>query len=131
MSETLTFGQMVDQLKVGEVAEGTFGEIKTFVTKSKLGSIYTCNRDGDFFKFPYLKASSESLASEWRILPRYVSFEEAMKALREDENKLVFLYLTDDQWLEISSTTYLEITFQVDLTFSDLLHGKWVIEEGI
>lgn len=74
MSEWLTTGQMIDKLEVGEIAEGsTHWEVKRLPD----GRIVELN-SGDTFGLDV-----SFLNEQWRILPNFVSFEEAMKALKE------------------------------------------------
>jgi hypothetical protein len=119
MSEWLTTGQMIDRLKVGEVAEARpwdgmpIGKIR--VTKTYDGAICFENSND------CLSLNQLNTSLQWRILPRYVSFEEAMKAFKE--GKRVALYISG----------YKE-TFRLNeeldsLTLRDLIEGKWTIEE--
>jgi hypothetical protein len=124
MSEWLTTRQMMDKLKVGEVAKSKHFDL--YVTKDSGGGFYFTDKTGESFVEEYghngwCVLTSTFLSDEWRILPRYVSFEEAMKALKE--GKRVALYINN----------YKE-TFHLDeeldsLTLRDLIEGKWTIEE--
>lgn len=118
MSEWLTTGQMIDRLKVGQVAEGmTYWEVKKIVNGCGYDSIVEVNSGEQ------VKMSESFLEEKWRILPNYVSFEEAMKAFKQDEE--ICLWLGDK---DFKFATKYHHTLN-DLNLSDLIHGKWTIEE--
>ena len=83
MSEWLTTGEMIDKLKPGEVAESKPTEwcgtpVGSFrVIKTQNGAI--CFDDSD----DYMPLNEFNMRLQWRILPRYVTFDRAMKALAE------------------------------------------------
>lgn len=85
MSEWMTTGQMIDRLKNGEIAECR-GE-KWRVTNRNNAIIYVDEdgkqdtNKGD--KGYMILVNSIVSRAEWRILPKYVSFEEAMQALKD------------------------------------------------
>jgi hypothetical protein len=83
MSEWLTTGEMIDQLKPGEIAIDDRGNVVKYIR----GQL--CWENGDLF---YVNIDQKVLG-KWRILPRYVSFEEAMKALMN--GKTVWLWQGD------------------------------------
>lgn len=86
MSEWLTTGEMIDRLKVGEVAIPD--DKKYLAVKRCSGGFIWVNRHTfekpeihkDYFFF-YIDCYTVGL--KWRILPRYVTFDRAMKALVE------------------------------------------------
>lgn len=83
MSEWLTTGQMIDKLKVGEIAESKSLQ----VIKGECGTIYIHNEHG---KTNYVLTIFDHVTNEkWRIRPNYVSFEEAIKAYKEGK-EIVF-----------------------------------------
>lgn len=84
MSEWMTTGEMIDRLKVGEVAEQKQDGWR--VTR-KNGLVFI-DKDGDIDKNKgdkghMILVNGYVIGSKWRILPKYVSFEEAMKALKD------------------------------------------------
>lgn len=84
MSELLTTGQMIDRLKVGEVAECVEGvlkgiKLKKFIPKG-VGQFYLAREDGSTFSI-YL--SESYLGCKWRIQSEFVTFGKAMAALME------------------------------------------------
>jgi hypothetical protein len=140
MNEWLTTGQMIDQLKIGEVAVNQEGY------KVKYGDT---GIDLLFFEpneeliEPRVMESADKFIihgvwvrkDKWRILPKYVSFEEAMKALKEGKtvychpnwcngkHKIEPLEAKENaiEFLLIKSESLLQIVFE----------SKWTIEEGI
>jgi hypothetical protein len=119
MSEWLTTGEMIDRLKVGEVAVDEYGtkiqldELKGLVFVSSGNTVANIP--------PFLKR-------KWRILPRYVSFEEAMKAMRK--GKTITCTLPDSGekakfWFE--DDTVKSVGFP--LHWYCIFEGKWTIEE--
>jgi hypothetical protein len=87
MSELLTTGELIDRLKVGEVAEAVKGMVKGWKVE-KLPA------DDDFGERIVWKdvlgvdgkvvlLNENVINAKWRILPKYVSFDEAMKALMD------------------------------------------------
>jgi hypothetical protein len=124
MSEWLTFGQLLDKMQVGDIAESEeTHQIHYYLKRGTDGFFYEWmgKHVEDVNYFDRVKLQECHIRCKWRILPRYVSFEEAMKALKE--GKRVALYIN----------SYKE-TFSLDeeldsLTLRDLIEGKWTIEE--
>lgn len=127
MTEWLTTGQMIDRLKVGEVAEGKNNGWKVKYNR-KLDLIIVENVEdveGDRFLTNAVWVESD----KWRIFPKYVSFEEAVQAVRDgktpylhvDGKKIAFFQKTNFQSINTAWNLY--------LTLGDLLNGEWTIEE--
>lgn len=116
MSEWLTTGAMIDRLKVGEVAESkNKGFIR--VIKNENGSITHADVGGDL-------VIGDGIADcEWHILPNYVSFEEAMEALKG--GKLVSFRHGNTK---IFLTRKGGLLWTYNLTWGELFEGKWIIE---
>ena len=127
MSELLTTGEMVDRLKVGETAVGDVRELGTEIKvfKDKVGHI----KFDDSRKLLELSAGIVG-SVKWRILPTYVSFEEAMQGLREgksvsfhSDGKKFTIEPHEADMKRISS-------YQIGVFgLFTLLEGKWTIEE--
>jgi hypothetical protein len=134
MSEWLTTGQIIDRLKVGEIAQVQEKIKKEYVTKTD-ASYFWCDKNGwilDSGEIFYLNDVISKM--KWRILPKYVSFEEAMKALKV--GKTVYCHPSwcsgkykiephearDNalEFLSIKGEGLLQIVFE----------SKWAIEEG-
>lgn len=75
MSEWLTTGQMIDRLEFGEVAENENGGKVSKSIHGGIGPIDCPTKN--------ITMSGGVVELKWRILPKYVPFEEAMKALQE------------------------------------------------
>ncbi|WJQ02882.1 hypothetical protein QT236_14485 [Geobacillus stearothermophilus] len=131
MSEWLTTGEMIDRLKVGEVAEGVDSLGKEYcVTKTEYGMSF-CSSTGDTRGYLEFTLNKNILGARWRILYRFVSFEEAMKALKE--GKSVAFHAENANRPITFDESYPLTGFYDDhdlfIDFSDLLEGKWTIEE--
>jgi hypothetical protein len=82
----LTTRQMIDKLEVGEVAEGSFGDFMLYVTKVKSGCFYQCSDGtGEKFDKPFTVFAGVTEV-KWHIIPKYVLFSEAMKAIEKGKN---------------------------------------------
>ncbi len=127
MSELLTTGQMIDALKVGEIAQAeTCG--KPFVTLNKNGGVSYCNSNGECKRDTELILFSQWRTAKWRILPNYVSFEEAIKAYQEGKT------ITCDYKGVHNGKLYTEKLAknipesEEDLSMYMIVNGKWTIE---
>ena len=121
MSKFITTGEMIDRLKVGEVAE-TYGGFK--VMKHKGGSI-TWIYDGHD-PHNYLKINMVALDFKWRILPKYVSFDEAIKFLKED--KTLIYHINNSYCIEVNNYTNLGIFEDSGVTFKEMILGNWTVK---
>lgn len=124
MSEWLTTGRMIDTLKVGEVAVSDVG---TTVIRNKSGDIGSKDSPTNT-----ICINSVVAKRKWRILPKFVSFEEAMKA--HEAGKVVCYHghtdavelwdrlLPGQKWDRVSSTGL------GDFSLLGMWKGKWTIE---
>lgn len=131
MTEWLTTGQMIDRLRVGEVAIGYIHDYETYVKKLKTGNIAHVEENGEVIKGPmrYLTLSSGFGKIRWKIKPSYVSFEEAMKALKT--GKTIKYHIIDGRVRTIrpiEATSRLENTEIAGWALIHLIDGKWTIE---
>lgn len=127
MSEWLTTGQMIDRLKVGEIAEDKNGD-KIFIEKD--GSLRTLPNH------QIVTMSDYTMLSKWRILPKYVTFSEAMKAIEEGKNVICHF---EDYEISVESLNKkvgaickrgaCQIGGAVELKLAWINYGKWVIVE--
>nr|QRZ17583.1 hypothetical protein JUJ52_17725 [Virgibacillus sp. AGTR] len=62
---------------------------------------------------------------EWRILPNYVSFEEAMEAL--NKGKITHFHPFHNQSVTVHPDANLQGWIET-YTWKDLITGKWTIE---
>lgn len=121
MSEWMTTGEMVDKLKVGETAKGNTHWVVKKVTDGRilLASGYEFGIDHSFLK------------ESWRIIPKYVSFGKAMRALKEGYT--VRCYPEDDGgYLEFDEADTLHAVAYgwTRITWGTFIEDKWTIEEN-
>lgn len=90
MTKLLTTGQMIDQLKPGEIAELDKRHIKRVenicydsVKRDRYGNIRWYKIDKNKISSDCLEINDIAINYKWRILPNYVSFDKAMQALKE------------------------------------------------
>ncbi|MNG02314.1 hypothetical protein D3C84_853400 [compost metagenome] len=121
MSEyNLTTGQMIDCLSVGEVAETDDKTMR--VMKSRSGHIEDL-ADG---KFVFL--NNAIIKSKWRILPKYVSFYEAMSAHECGKNVTYHEENGDYYKFEYNDKQSFYYMSNYDVTLLKLIEGKWTID---
>lgn len=123
MSEWLTTGQMIDALKVGEIAEtNEQADFVYRVKKAESGSIMYLDDKGELSRFLVIRDSIAKL--KWRILPKYVSFEEAMKALKEGK----FVHFHKNINTTLSMIKWDSMNWFSDCMWEELLDGTFYIE---
>lgn len=128
MSEWLTIGQMIDRLEKDQVAETGNG----FRVKRTSGAIMFVDEHNQIDRTMgdqgYLTlVNGYVLSTKWRILPNYVSFEEAMQALKE--GKYVNWYSPDGgDSVIFTPTDYFDEEETADFRFKELVEGKWTIK---
>jgi hypothetical protein len=130
MSEWLTTGQMIDQLKDGEIAKSTDGEYEAYWHN---GLLEFRDRHGDVQE-TIIKSDQKR---KWRILPKYVSFEEAKVAyengkiigLHNDNSERVtyFKKVNNEHLYSFNKENW--SFFFASLTWREILEGKWTIED--
>lgn len=123
MSEWLTTGQMIDRLKVGEIARNDNGINTIFVKKSETRGIYKCNEQGVAKESAFLVASF--VDSKWRILPKYATFGEAMISL--SGNKMVYFHPKTNESISVNKYSTLQ-GWLSNYTWEQLIEGNWTIE---
>ncbi|WP_299831794.1 hypothetical protein [uncultured Metabacillus sp.] len=138
MTKWLTTGQMIDRLKVGDIAETEArksdafisGEYVNYVTITDEGLISFCDETGNHRPFLLFSLSDENRKLMWRIIPKYVRFHEAMSA--HEFGKTVTYH--HDKELTYTFKKELE-TGQFDQLANDsiclheLIEGAWTIED--
>jgi hypothetical protein len=133
MSEWLTTGQMIDRLKIGEVAIPD--DEKYLAVKRGMGGFIWVNRhtfEKSEIHKDYFRIDRYTVGLKWRIIPSYVSFTEAAKALMngktiwlwEDGEKKIGYYIDKESgklWAIVG-----ELAGKVDgIQFG----SQWTIEE--
>ncbi|KIL72363.1 hypothetical protein [Bacillus badius] len=127
MSELLTTGEMIDRLQAGEMAEGMIDDCSLCVTKGKDGAIVVCEEDGSPIKSGrlYLSLTATPMNLSWRIIPNYVSFDEAMKALQE--GKIVNVFIDNNKYHFKAENPFV-LEEMSGYSFKNLFEAKWTIE---
>ncbi|WP_141554326.1 hypothetical protein [Virgibacillus ndiopensis] len=124
MSEWLTTGQMIDKLKVGEVAKRKNSDLHIKKVTSSIHKF--CTEDGDVSGFREVTLDGMIVGHKWTILPNYVSFEDAMKALKEGKKvKVIYPNGEHDHIYGKQSGVLLTGTI-----WDELFEGKWTVEDG-
>ncbi|GGB61451.1 hypothetical protein GCM10011409_43380 [Lentibacillus populi] len=119
MSEWLTTGQMIDRLNKHDKAKSGVGAI---VFKDALERII----DGKTYEI--VKVDQYFLSQKWRILPKYVSFEEAMQVLKNGGD-VIFHGEKGNSFLDYSITEEpLNELLLSEYSLDDLFTDKWTIE---
>lgn len=125
MSGWLTTGQMIDYLiknpgtraesERGKVVEYSYGDMRLIEVTNGDNTV-ECHR---LFVTP-----------KWRILPNFISFDEAMKALKEGKSVRFYVNGREVIWwdLETNQAELYKWFYDECLTFNDLLNGKFTIE---
>ena len=78
--------------------------------------------------------SEEQIVLAWHghieVSPEYVSFDEAMKALKDEENTVHFYFADDviEIWNERQVNDSMQNNSSVEIYWRDLVNGKWSIE---
>jgi hypothetical protein len=124
----LTTGQMIDKLEVGEVAEGSFGDFMLYVTKVKSGCFYQCSDGtGDKFDKPFTVFAGVTEV-KWGIIPKFVTFEEAVQAYKNGKTIICFFPSAVDG-KECKQTFIKSVPeSRGDLSLYMIINGKWTIE---
>lgn len=134
MGELLTTGQMIDQLRVAEIAELSVkhqipkehGKSYKKVTKTANGDIVWMSDTGVVDLGKPLILYGHTVNWEWRILPNYVFFEKAMKALKD--GKRVTFHAGEEKY-QITSSWCLVNDWVNQFNWNDLMENTWTIEE--
>ena len=124
MGELLTTGEMIDRLKVGEVAEVANKPFEQLETKGKTVAYdQQCIKWQDSFQELFINSYTTKLM--WTIRPKYVSFEEAMKAVSEGKTAVMHRWGKQKTYFNKDGAGA-----KVKYEFNELLNGKWTIEEA-
>lgn len=125
--ESLTTGQLVDQLKVGQTANCVYSSINEWqdsIVTAKEHSWNWALSDGRSEEF-YL--SEKVKECRWVILPNYVNHLEAIQALKDGYT--VRCYPEDDGYIEFNEADTVQSVANSWnlLSWGELLNGKWTI----
>ncbi|MEN2765660.1 hypothetical protein [Ornithinibacillus xuwenensis] len=122
MSEWLTTGKMIDNLKVGQVAVS----VSVPHGEALLSDKVILNENILVWKDNNRKFIVNDFTKDmkWVIVPNYVTFENAMQAVEED--KLVHFHPKENDHLIVRKEGTL--TWFAHYYWKDLIDGKWTIE---
>lgn len=132
---SLTTGEMIDKLKVGEVAEVVNKPFEQFDSKGKTvmydqGSIKWQDTNQSFLVDNYTSHL------KWNIRPNYVSFKKALATLNEGRKISCFYEDKKYEYRMIGSKVYNEInstsagqTKEWHQLWDQIIEGKWTIED--
>lgn len=132
--ELLTTGQMIDSLKVGEIAEcvnapsisGMKKDASYQVEKVESGHIKWCDGQREVLRLAKFIVDE----ANWRIIPKYVSFEEAKKAY--EDGKDIRCHYINKNGEKINFLTNNELTWKDTLQLMPIgmiFTFKWTIED--
>ena len=125
MTKLLTTGEMIDTLQVGEVAVGVDGYYQE--TKLRMTDhheiVYARGKSSSANNFFELNAFSHK--AKWRILPRYVSLDEAMEAFHSGATITIV-----DSFGGKHSFCISEVYGLVGLKITDIHSDNWTIESA-
>jgi len=124
VKELLTTGQMIDRLQVGEIAEGVGkGFYSGYqVKKTEYGEIVPVEVKG-LENSNFLSLGSACMKTEWIILDKIVTFQEAIEELMEGKK---IRRLNDNAWY----TKFSVIEITLDNFYKEFLTcDQWVVEE--
>jgi hypothetical protein len=126
MSEWLTTGQMIDEIYKLDPFVVYESEDGNKVAQNASGELKYCDEKGNTKYGSVLL--QDVIFCKWKLLPNYVSFEEAMKAL-SDEKTVRYHYQLGGK------NTYLRLSietkpsyFNNETYWDDLVNGNWTIE---
>ncbi|WP_200415966.1 hypothetical protein [Virgibacillus salexigens] len=120
MSKWLTTGEMIDQLTVREVAISQSGDEASW----EGGELMFEPSTHKIMENNFSRRMNKVYQNEnWKICPRYVSFEEAMKALREGK-KATFHYAGGKTTVGLQGS----MDWVRTSTWNRIINGKWTIE---
>ena len=122
MDDLVTTGQLIDTMKIGDIAEAVVACEELTVIRTEEG--LKCW--DDWGKFSPFTLDDDRLSYKWRILPKFVTFEKAYEAGKQGK-KVKFLH--DDGTLrEVDFDICIEDNKLSYYTLKDLIEGKWIVE---
>ena len=124
MNNQLTTGQVIDRLKVEEVAVNQSGFKLKYGQKGDLLLFEGDEEPGGEDKFTLYYPFVEN--DRWSIIPKYVEFEEAMEGLKD--GKVVTLHIRDVEH-SFSQENYFQTFVDKGITISDFCNGKYTVED--
>ena len=130
MNEWMTTGEMIDRLRVGQVAEPNdpmYSRVKNFGDDG----LRWVDSDKEVSKawFESFRLTNHINTLKWKIISEYVTFEKAMLALKNGDD--VTCYVDEQGYVEFNKHSELielhhEWSF---ISFLDLINGNWIVNE--
>jgi hypothetical protein len=137
MSEWLTIGQVIDRMQIGDIAKShlmiTYNDGYYYIKRESTGFyVWNGHSENDLNNYHPLKLEECYFRYKWRIIPKYVSFVEAMEAY--EEGKRVYFHGTNevmlDEGIELPPRGVSIASSPVGKwDFYTLYVGKWTIED--
>jgi hypothetical protein len=118
----LTFGQVIDQLKLGEIAVSN----KMNTMKYDTNGVLVYFNEEHKGEQKVVIQSGYSQADKWKIQSSYVAFDVAMDEL-EDGNIIEFHKDGHEFRFKKENEYTLSEMARAGITFADLLNGNWKI----
>lgn len=124
MDNLLTTGQLIDTMKIGDIAEAVVAceELTVIRTEEGLKCL------DDWGKFSPFILDDDRLSYKWRILPKFVTFEKAYEAGRQ--GKVINFHAKDGVIHRIEH--FDDSLDENGLSFyclRELIEGNWSIED--
>lgn len=129
MSKDLTLWELIASMKIGELAECIYSPsglyIKGRVMVRTSGGIFECGESDNV-----LELSKDWMETKWRILPRYVSLEDAMQAIKDGATVRCYPE-NDGGYIEFSEADSLHYVASqwTSISVGTFFGAKWTIEE--
>lgn len=124
MKRTLSFEELIKIAKVGDRIETTIGPTKRIMVRTPSGFVWEDSSSR------HVELTYNILEGKFLVLPRFVTFEEALKA--DAEGKIVkFFYKGKYIKIPLNSTHAWAVLRRRDefITLRDLAEGQWIIED--
>lgn len=124
----LTLGQLIDTMKVGEIArsaEKINNELGYYFIKRESSGFHTWNGidEESYNNYDWLKFEHCFTLFEWEIIPRYISFESALSEL-VNEGKTIKSYIDGNNYDKYESVYDLH-----RLDEEEIKEMQWIVEE--
>lgn len=125
----MTTGEMIDQLRVGDVATNDSGEV---VAYDETGILVTwnacettaCLREAKPFEITELGTGKDL----WTVEPKFVSFKEAQEAFVEEGKSIIFHQHPELQYKFVpGEADHFQQLANDSLELKELIKGDWII----
>lgn len=132
MSEWLTTGQLIDKLKIGEVAVPD-NKLYLPVKRVAEGIIWVNPKTYEQSEVhqDFFRVTGSTMSIRWKIIPRYVDFYTAMRAY--EKGKDIVYHHSEDKTYTFTNGLHSIFyrLFEDSISLHELIRGKWtIIEQG-